>query len=130
MLAPLPQSGDGYRRSRRVLVLDDDPDTVAALTAILEHAGHRVRSARDGTSGIDLARTFLPEVLIVDLRLPDTDGFEVARAVNADPTLAGCYVIAVTGVQLTPSMKSFAVNEYFVKPAEPTALLAAVDRAN
>lgn len=123
------QPSDDPRRSRRVLVVDDDSDIVAALTTILEHAGHRVRSALDGNSGIDLARTFLPEVIIVDIRLPDTDGFDVARAVKSDPTLAGCYVIAVTGMKLTPRMKSSAVDEYFLKPVESVALLAAVDRA-
>ena len=128
--APVAQSSDDPRRSRRILVVEDDPATVAALTAILEHAGHRVRSALDGRTGIDLARTFLPEVLIVDIRLPDTDGFDVARVVKADPALFGCYVIAVTGIPLTATMKSSAVDEYFVKPVEPNALVAAIDQAS
>jgi DNA-binding response OmpR family regulator len=129
MLPPVPEPS-APRRSRRVLVIEDDCDAVAATTAILEYAGHRVRSALDGQSGIDLARSFLPEVLIVDFRLPDIDGFEVARAVEADPTLSGCYVIVVTAVQLTASMKCAAVDEYFMKPVEPYALLAAVERAS
>ena len=124
------QSSDAPRRSRRVLVIDDDPDTVEALSLILETAGHRVKAAPDGQSGLDLARTFLPEVLVCDIRLPDINGFEVARAVKADPTLSGCYVIAVTGIKLTSIMKSSAVNEYFLKPLEPKTLLAAVDRAS
>jgi CheY-like chemotaxis protein len=118
------------RRPRRVLVIEDDSDSLAALTAILEHAGHRVRSALDGQSGIDLARTFLPDVLVVDIRLPDIDGFDVARAIKSDPALSGCYVIAVTGLRLTPSMKSSAVDEYLLKPVESETLLAAVDRAS
>jgi CheY-like chemotaxis protein len=129
MLAPVPQPS-APRQSRRVLVIEDDSDSLAALTAILEHAGHRVRSALDGQSGIDLARTFLPDVLVVDIRLPDIDGFDVARAIKSDPALSGCYVIAVTGLRLTPSMKSSAVDEYLLKPVESETLLTAVDRAS
>jgi CheY-like chemotaxis protein len=116
-------------RPRRVLVIEDDPDSLELLTLILRTAGHLVKGAPDGGSGIDLARTFLPEVLICDIRLPDVNGFEVARAIASEPALESCYVIAVTGMMLEPRVKSSAVHEYFRKPVDPEQLLAAVERA-
>ena len=128
MLAPVQQLSDP-RRSRRVLVIDDDSDSLAALKAILENAGHHVRTALDGHSGIDIAGTFLPDVLVVDIHLPDIDGFAIARAVKSDPALSGCYVIALTGTTLTPLTKGSSVDAYFLKAVEPETLLATVDRA-
>jgi CheY-like chemotaxis protein len=130
MLAPVPQPR-ASRRSRRVLVVEDDTASLAALTALLEHAGHRVRSALDGQSGLDLARTFLPEVLVVDMNLPDIDGFAVAGAVKSDPELSGCYVIALTGsTRPTPLTKNSSVDAYYLKAVESETLLAAIERAS
>ena len=126
----MPQGSEDAHRSRRVLVIDDDPDNLESLTMLLEGAGHRVRTARNGQSGIEVALSFLPEVVVCDLRMPDVNGLQVARAIKANAALAGCYIIAVTGMQLGNTIRSFDVDEYFVKPVEPKALLAAVNRAS
>jgi two-component system CheB/CheR fusion protein len=71
--------GDSGSRRHRVLVIDDDRDTAESLQIFLTHAGQDVRVAHDGASGIDAARAWQPEVIVLDIGLPDRDGFEVAR---------------------------------------------------
>ena len=97
---------------------------------LLEGAGHHVKTALNGQSGIDIALTFLPDVVVCDIRMPDVNGLQVARAIKANPALAGCYIIAVTGMQLGNTIRSFGVDEHFVKPVDPKSLLAAVNRAS
>jgi CheY-like chemotaxis protein len=126
----VPVSSDDPRRSRRVLVVDDDPDTVEALTMLLKGAGHHVKTALNGQSGIDIALSFLPDVVICDIRMPDVNGLQVARAIKANAALAGCYIIALTGMQLGNTIGSFGVDEHFVKPVDSKSLLAAVNRAS
>jgi CheY-like chemotaxis protein len=72
----------------RVLVVDDNVDFVTMLAAILRHKGFHVRTANTGPDGVAIATRWLPEVLLLDIGLPGLDGYEVARRIRADPTLA------------------------------------------
>jgi CheY-like chemotaxis protein len=82
---------------KRVLLVEDQPDTRSALRHLLELEGHEVTEAADGHSAIHFARSANPEVALVDLGLPDVDGFEVARAIRSDASLRGIRLIALTG---------------------------------
>jgi DNA-binding response OmpR family regulator len=84
-------------KSIRVLIVEDDPDTADAIRTVLTHWGHEVRTARDGATGIDLAARFKPEVALLDLSLPDVDGFEVARQLRQQPACGAPVLIAATG---------------------------------
>lgn len=85
------------KRRRRVLLIDDNADVADSLQALLETVGHQVRVARDGRSGIALARTYLPDVVLCDIGLPDLDGYDVARALRAEPALAATWLVALSG---------------------------------
>ncbi|HZW91132.1 MAG TPA: response regulator [Myxococcaceae bacterium] len=63
----------------------------------MEISGHRAHVARDGRSGLALARELRPDVIFCDIGLPDIDGFEVARTIRNDAALAGVRLIALTG---------------------------------
>ena len=82
---------------RRVLVIEDNPDAADTLREMLLIWDHEVEVASDGPSGVEKARSFRPEVVICDLGLPGLDGFGVARAIRADPAIAGTYLVAMTG---------------------------------
>lgn len=82
---------------RRMLVVDDNPDVAQSLAMLLRLTGQDVRVANDGPTAIELARSETPEVVFLDLGMPDMDGFAVARAFRADPGLRGCTLIALTG---------------------------------
>jgi len=80
----------------RVLVIEDNPDMGSVVRAFLTGDGHRVEVASGGASGVELARSMRPEVVLVDIGLPDLDGYEVARQIRA-MLGASVRLIALTG---------------------------------
>jgi two-component system CheB/CheR fusion protein len=84
-------------RARRVLLIEDNPDAAASLAEALELCGHEVRATLDGASGIAVARSFRPEVVICDIGLPGMNGYDVARVLRAEPALSGTCLVALTG---------------------------------
>jgi CheY-like chemotaxis protein len=89
--ASLPAAG------RRVLVVEDNPDGLEALLALLELLGYATAGAADGPAAIETAAQFRPEIVLLDLGLPGMDGYEVAGALRADPAQAGVVLVALTG---------------------------------
>jgi signal transduction histidine kinase/ActR/RegA family two-component response regulator len=87
----------GEARRRRVLLVEDSPDVAAALQGLLQSMHHDVRVAFDGSSAIDVAREFRPDVVLCDLALPGLDGYETARRMLAQPELRGTVLVALTG---------------------------------
>jgi len=87
----------GLGPGRRVLIIDDHVDAAESLRVMLQLRGHEVEVALSGADGIELARAFLPEVVLCDLGLPHLDGVGVAEAIRADPALRGVRLIAITG---------------------------------
>ncbi len=73
-----------FARSPRVLVVEDDEDIAQALQRSLRMEGYEVRIAPDGREAIEQGRTFAPDLVILDLGLPQIDGVEVARSLRAD----------------------------------------------
>ena len=85
--APMPQ--------RRILVVDDNVDAAEAIAELLREYGHNVRTAHGAGSGINEALRMRPEIVLLDISMPDADGYEVARRLRAE--LAGTTLIALTG---------------------------------
>jgi CheY-like chemotaxis protein len=81
----------------RVLIVEDNRDAAESLRDLLELSGRTVRVAYSGHSGVEVAREFLPEVVLCDLGLPEMNGYEVASALRADPTTAPARLIALSG---------------------------------
>jgi PAS domain S-box-containing protein len=98
--APPPEQRASAAERLDILVVEDGEDAAATLGDLLELAGHRVRIARDGRSGVELARRSPPDLVLCDLGLPDLDGFGVARALRADPALRGTRLVALSGYAL------------------------------
>jgi PAS domain S-box-containing protein len=82
---------------RHILVIEDNLDAAETLAEVLELEGHRVDLARDGASGIAMARELKPDIVICDLGLPDIDGYEVARVLRLDAELRSIRLIALSG---------------------------------
>jgi CheY-like chemotaxis protein len=85
------------RPPRDVLVVEDDPDGGASLKALLEADRHRVAVCHDGHSGLMRAREMKPDVIILDIALPDSSGYEIARLLRSDPSFSNTLIIALTG---------------------------------
>ena len=113
----------------RVLVVDDYPDIARSCAFLLNSAGFVVLTASNGHDALQLAKEFHPGVALLDLALPDLDGFEVARRLRADLTLPTMTLIAVTayGSEEHRSRAKAAGFDYFlVKPMRYPELLALI----
>ena len=114
------------RRRWRVLVIEDNYDTADTWRLLLEIHGHEVAVAYSGPEGVDLARSFHPQVVLSDLGLPDLDGYAVARALRADPATAQAWLIAITGYGQTDDQRQAheaGFDRYLTKPVDPGNLL-------
>jgi CheY-like chemotaxis protein len=80
-----------------ILIIEDNMDAGQSLADILELSGHRAHVARDGRSGVELARELRPDVILCDIGLPDLSGYEVARALRSDDALRSTRLIALSG---------------------------------
>lgn len=112
---------------RRVLIVDDNQDAANSLAMLLEIDGHEVKVAYDGRSALPLAATFQPEVALLDIGMPDMDGYALARALRQTPAGATIYLVAVTGWgQQEDRQRSNAAgfDEHLTKPVDPEALTA------
>lgn len=120
------------RRFPLVLVADDFADTREMYAEYLAAAGFRTETAEDGAEAIAKARALRPDVVVLDMTMPNVDGWEAARVLRADPSTQRIVIIAVTGHVLPEHGKSAyeaGCDEYLTKPLSPDALRVAVVRA-
>jgi signal transduction histidine kinase/ActR/RegA family two-component response regulator len=105
----------------RVLVVDDNADAAQMLAALLEVQGHAVSVEYDGRGALARARSEHPDVLLLDIGLPDMDGYELARRLRAQPENAGATLVALTGYgqnQDREEAQQAGFDHYLVKPAD------------
>ena len=111
---------------RRVLIADDNRDAADSLSMLLQIAGHAVTVAYDGQQALESIETSRPEVALLDVGMPELDGYEVARRVRLDTRIRNTLLIAVTGWgQASDKARALAAgfDLHFTKPVEPTALI-------
>jgi CheY-like chemotaxis protein len=112
-------------RKRRVLVVDDNLDAVHAMALLVRSMGHEAQFAINGFAAIDLARRFKPEVIVLDIKLPDMRGDEIARQLKFEPGLEDVRIVAVTGHNDEGSRRralEMGCEDYLLKPLDPAAL--------
>lgn len=117
------------QRPRRILVVDDNVDAAEMLAEALRLAGHEVREEHDGPSALAAVAEFHPDVILLDLGLPGMDGFEVARRLRADSSLAKARVIAITGYgQDVDRIRTaqLGIERHLVKPVDLDTVIDAV----
>jgi PAS domain S-box-containing protein len=117
----------------RVLVIEDNADAADSLRELLELDGHTVEVAHSGGDGIEQARRFRPEVVLCDIGLPKMDGYEVARAMRADPELTHLYLVALTGYALPEDIQraeAAGFNRHLPKPPTDESLQRALAEAS
>lgn len=81
---------------RTVLIVEDNDKNLKLVRDLLQYGGFRTFEADHAADGVDLARSVLPDVIIMDIQLPDFDGWEALRRLRSDPETAGLVVLAVT----------------------------------
>jgi len=117
---------------RRVLVADDDQAAAILISTVLRHAGFTCEFARDGHSALKLARESVPDLLLLDVGLPEMDGFAVLSAVRNDPAISKLPTIIVTGRNNEDDIvKGFALgaDDYITKPFISGEMTSRINRA-
>ena len=114
----------------RILIIEDNPDNLMTIRALLSDQ-YSLIEATDGQSGVDLAREFVPDLILLDISLPVLDGFEVLRQIRSDTTLNPIPVIALTALAMKGDREeilSHGFDEYLSKPVEKEQILDVIER--
>jgi CheY-like chemotaxis protein len=91
-----------------ILVVEDDADMIVALSALLADGGYRVLEARTGRAALHSARLHTPDLILLDLGLPEMNGLDVADHLRSDPIAAAIPIVALTGSWLAETQELFA----------------------
>jgi len=117
---------------KRILIVDDDPDLVEAVSMLLEAENMVPLAAYGGIEGLEKAKTEHPVLIILDVMMPDKDGFAVARELAADEKLSRIPLVMLSAVVESMAETSYAphaaareleAEEWFDKPVDPQALV-------
>lgn len=115
--------------SQTILVVDDDANIVRLVRSYLEQAGYAVQTASDGKTALQAIRTLRPDLVVLDLMLPEMDGLTVTRTVRADPSLAATPILMLTArvedIDRILGLEMGA-DDYVTKPFNPREVLARV----
>ncbi len=113
-----------FSRAPRVLVVEDDEDIAQALQRSLRMEGYEVNSVADGGAALEHARSFAPDLVILDLGLPGIDGLDVARTLRADDDIPILILTARDALESRVEGLDAGADDYLVKPFERQELLA------
>jgi len=114
---------------KRVLIADDEPNIVASLEFLMEQAGFEVRVAANGDQALELAASFRPDLVLLDIMLPKKSGYEVCQRLKSDPATRDMKVVMVSAkgrdVEVAKGVE-LGADAYVVKPFSTRELVAKV----
>jgi CheY-like chemotaxis protein len=114
-----------------LLLVEDNEDNRIIYSTVLRHVGYNVVEALDGAQAIALARSVLPDLILMDISIPEVDGWEATRILRLDETTKHIPIIALTAHALADDREraqSVGFTSYLAKPIEPRAVVAEVQR--
>jgi two-component system cell cycle response regulator DivK len=117
--------------SRTILLIEDNEQNRYLATFLLEQRGYTVVSAPDGLRGIDVAQTFVPDFVLLDIQLPTMDGYAVAQHLRGIEALRNTPIIAVTSYAMVGDREkclAAGCNGYIEKPINPETFVAEIER--
>jgi two-component system alkaline phosphatase synthesis response regulator PhoP len=120
---------------KKILLIDDDPDLLNAVKMILESKSYEVAAAFGGIEGLEKAKTEKPDLIVLDVMMPDKDGYSVCKELKSDPQLSKIPVILLTGVVSHISTTRYTqqmgletdADDYIDKPVEPDVLVKRIE---
>lgn len=114
---------------KKILIIDDEPDMIFLLQSRLEAAGFEVATAGDGSAGLDRARSFKPNLIVLDVMMPTMNGYQVCRELKKDPNTKDIKVIMLTA-KSQESDRFWGIETgadiYLTKPFEAADLLSKI----
>lgn len=111
--------------TRRVLVVEDNLDSVHSMATLLKMMGHQVEFAINGFAALDVARRFRPDFILLDIGLPDFKGYNIARQLKWEPGFERTRIIALTGRpmdEVRQKALDSGCEQVFAKPIDPAVL--------
>jgi two-component system, sensor histidine kinase and response regulator len=126
--SPVPAGGAMTFPGKRVLVIDDELDSRTLLTHVIIECGCQVIAANSGAQGLQMAREFRPDLITLDLMMPSMDGWQVVRAIKADPALCRIPVVVVSVVANENRGHVLGAVDVLQKPVAREELLAVLQR--
>jgi len=116
---------------RRVLIVDDDADAVWPMQVLLRRKGYEARVATDGGEALRVAEDFRPDVILLDIAMPEMSGIEIARWIRTQPWGSDAFVIALTGwghSKTRALARSAGFDAYLLKPVASTDVVELIER--
>jgi len=115
---------------RKILVVDDDPDQIELIRWNLKKAGFAIGTAATGFEALVKARSLSPDLIVLDLMLPEANGFDLCKALRQDPATTATPIIMLTGMRTQFSrLMGFesGINAFLTKPFNPEELVSKVE---
>jgi len=112
--------------ARRILVADDSVDAAESIGMLLQLRGHEVRLAHTGMQAIEASESYHPDVVLLDISLPDMSGYEVARRLRSAPAAGHPVLVAVTGHDREDDRlkaREAGIDVHLTKPVDPAMLM-------
>jgi len=123
---------DDQRPQKRILCIEDEPEMIDLIRLILGRRGFEVTGATGGKAGLDAVRAERPDLVLLDLMMPDMDGWEVYQQMKADESTRRIPVIVVTAkaqsIDKVLGLHIAKVDDYIAKPFSPQELLSSVEK--
>jgi CheY-like chemotaxis protein len=111
-------------KRRRVLVVEDNLDAVHSMALLVKMMGHECQFAINGFAALQIARTFRPDIVLLDIGLPDFKGYQIAQQLKWEPGLEHTRIIAVTALPEADRQRAIesGCDEFYRKPLDPALL--------
>lgn len=121
----------------KILIIDDDDDIVESMRVVLESKNYDVVSASSGQEGLDKTKQENPDLIILDVMMPNMDGFEMSRAIKGDPEHKNIPILMLTAIKEKSGLDFkkeagdttwLPVDDYCEKPLDPQELIAKIEK--
>lgn len=119
----------GSKRGYKVLVVDDEEDILELLKYNLQKEGYDVKTATNGMKAVEIAKSYIPDLVVLDIMMPNQDGVETCRQLREIPDLQHSYILFLTArAEEYSEIAAFDVgaDDYIVKPIKPRALMSRI----
>ncbi len=123
-------SKPGMDKKTTIAIIDDDPTIVKVVRIILQTNGFEVLEAFNGTEGLELVKRELPDMVLLDIMMPDLNGFEVLRLLKEDEKtkeIPVVFLTAKTGADYVSKGLDLGASDYIIKPFSPASLIAKIN---
>ena len=121
----MSESAENSATRRRILVADDNVDAATSLSMLLELMGHSTRVVHDGIEAVDVAASFQPDIILLDIGMPRLDGFEACSRIRAQSANKNVVIVALSGWtqdEKRQRSQEAGFDFYLIKPVESAAL--------